>query len=213
MSKVKPNQRPAQRRREVLRFLREAHRPMSVPEIAEQLGVHANTVRFHLETLIDNGQVEHLTAGRGTPGRPARLYRPVRGMDPRGPRHYRVLAETLAASLAAAPDPRSRAVEAGRSWGRGQAAATAETAGPGTAPAGSVALLMRMLDELDFAPERPPGTDQRHIGLRHCPFLELALDRPEVVCPVHLGLMQGAMEAWGSSVTVDRLDPFVEHFL
>ena len=47
---------------------------MSVPEIAERLGVHANTVRFHLETLVANGQVEHLTADRGSPGRPARLY-------------------------------------------------------------------------------------------------------------------------------------------
>lgn len=210
MTKVKPNQRPARRREEVLRLLRDAHRPMGVPEIAEQLGVHANTVRFHLETLVDNGQVEHLTAERGTPGRPARLYRPVRGMDPRGPRNYRALAETLAESLAADPDPGHRAVEAGRSWGRRQASTIAEPVGSAADSAGPVALLIRMLDELDFAPEQPAATDRRHIGLRHCPFLELALDRPEVVCPVHLGLMQGAMEAWGSSVTVDRLDSFVE---
>jgi len=175
---------------------------MSVPVIAERLGVHANTVRFHLETLVSNGQVEHLTADRGSPGRPARLYRPVQGMDPTGPRHYRELAEALADGLADTPDPRRRMVQAGRSWGRRQAAAT--TAGPSD----PIARLVRMLAELDFAPERP--TDRRCIGLRHCPFLELALDRPEVTCPLHLGLMQGAMEAWGSSVTVDRVDAFVE---
>ena len=177
---------------------------MGVPEIAEQLGVHTNTVRFHLETLITSGQVEHLTADRGAPGRPARLYRPVRGMDPTRPRHYRELAEALAEVLAGTPGARHRAVEAGRSWGRRQAAATTSTTGPSE----PLSLLMRMLDELDFAPERP--TDRQRIGLRHCPFLELAVDRPEVACPLHLGLMQGAMEAWGSSVTVDRLDAFVE---
>ena len=178
---------------------------MEIAEIAERIDVHANTVRFHLETLVANGQVEHLTTDRGAPGRPARRYRPVPGMDPRGPRHYRALAEALIESLAATPDVRSRAIEAGRSWGRRQAPEIATTA----RPSDSVALLMRMLDELDFAPERPL-TDPRSIGLRNCPFLELARDRREVVCSLHLGLMQGAMEAWGSPVTVDRLDAFVE---
>jgi predicted ArsR family transcriptional regulator len=46
--------------------------------------------------------------------------------------------------------------------------------------------------------------------LRHCPFLEVAADRSSVVCPVHLGLMQGALDAWDAPLTVDRLDPFVE---
>jgi len=31
-----------------------------------------------------------------------------------------------------------------------------------------------------------------------------------VVCPIHLGLMRGAMEAWESPVTVDRLEAFAE---
>lgn len=179
---------------------------MEVTEIAERLGVHANTARFHLETLVDNGQVEHTTLGRGTPGRPARLYRPTPGMDPSGPRNYLGLAEALARSLATEPDPRDRAIEAGRSWGRLQASTTTDTTGR----ADPVALLIRVLEELDFAPERPSDTDRRSIGLRHCPFLELATTRPEVVCPLHLGLMQGALEAWDSPVTVDRLDAFAE---
>src|SRR5699024_12840665 len=96
--------------------------------MAERLSVHATTVLFPLETLVSNGQADHLTADRGSPGRPARLYRPVQGMDPTGPRHYRDLAEALADGLADTPDPRRRMVQAGRSWGRRQAAAT--TAGP-----------------------------------------------------------------------------------
>lgn len=182
---------------------------MEITEISERLGVHANTVRFHLGTLIANGRVEHFSAEGGVPGRPARLYRPVRGMDPKGPRHYRALAEALTESLADTPDPRKRAVEAGRAWGRRQAEGSKTCSGDSSE---AVTRLRDMLHELDFAPEQPidTGGGGRRIDLRHCPFLELALERGEVVCSLHLGLMRGAMEAWGSRVTVDRLEAFVE---
>lgn len=184
---------------------------MEIIEIAERLGVHANTVRFHLATLVSNGQVEHLSAERGVPGRPARLYRPVQGMDPQGPRHYLALAEALTESLAGTTDPRQRAIEAGRAWGRRQAVGTGPGGGAGDS-SDAVDRLRLMLTELDFDPERPADTGGggRRIDLRHCPFLELALERREVVCSLHLGLMRGAMEAWDSEVTVDRLDAFVE---
>lgn len=198
------DRRTAGRREQVLRLLRSADRPLEITEVAERLGVHANTARFHLEALAENGRVEHTTSERGTPGRPARLYRPTPGMDPMGPRSYRVLAEALAASLAGEPDPGRRAIEAGRSWGRSRAAA--DTSGS----ADPVTSLMNLLEELGFAPELLPDDDGQQIGVHHCPFLELATARPAVVCPLHLGLMQGAMEAWGSPATVERLEAFVE---
>ena len=67
-----------------------------------------------------------------------------------------------------------------------------------------------MFDELGFAPERRGADGEHQVGLRHCPFLEVAENRTAVVCPVHLGIMQGALEAWGAPVTVERLDAFVE---
>lgn len=204
-AELRQGRRTAGRREQVLRLLRSTDRPLEITEIAERLGVHTNTARFHLEALAANGQVEHSTPERGTPGRPPRLYRPVPGMDPTGPRSYRVLAEALAASLAGEPDPGRRATEAGRSWGRSRAAADK------TGSAEPVTLLVGMLEELGFAPDLLPATDGgQQIGVHHCPFLELATDRPDVVCPLHLGLMQGAMEEWGSPATVERLEAFVE---
>ena len=44
-----------------------------------------------------------------------------------------------------------------------------------------------MLDELGFAPERRAANGNQQIGLRHCPFLELAETRTAVVCPIHSG--------------------------
>lgn len=202
---VKP---PANRRDEVLQTLRDAEGALGIAAIAERLAVHPNTVRFHLDKLVENGQVERGRADRRAPGRPAQLFQAVRGMDPAGPRHYRMLAETLAHALADAPDPRASAVAAGRAWGR-RSAESRDAAPEADHADEAVARLVALLDELGFEPERRGG-DLPRIGLRHCPFLELAASGSPVACQVHLGLMQGALEAWRSPVTVDRLEAFVE---
>jgi predicted ArsR family transcriptional regulator len=181
---------------------------MSIAAIAEELGVHPNTVRFHLDSLLADGQVEQVEHGRRGPGRPPLMFQAVRQMDRGGTRHYRLLAEILAASLAADRNPRAKAVAAGRAWGRtlGEANPESKPAGPDEA----VDRLVEVLDDLGFAPERRTSDGAQSIGLRHCPFLELAETRGAVVCPVHLGLMQGALETWTAPVSVDRLDAFVE---
>ena len=69
-----------------------------------------------------------------------------------------------------------------------------------------------MLDELDFAPEPVadrPGPPDR-VRLRHCPFLELAEPHRDLVCPLHLGLMQGALAELRAPITVTALIPFAE---
>ncbi|WP_427892834.1 helix-turn-helix transcriptional regulator [Kribbella sp. GL6] len=184
------------RRADVLRVLRDADRPMDIPEIAERLGIHVNTARFHLDTLVGTGQAERTTAPHRRPGRPPLLFQAVRRMNPTGPRHYRVLAEILTTDLAT-----TQATEAGYHWGRTQATP------PSINPVGR---LMGMLEGLGFSPEELPGDGVPRIGLRHCPFLELAEERSEVVCAIHLGLMQGAMESWESPLTVDTLQPFAQ---
>jgi predicted ArsR family transcriptional regulator len=190
---------PVGRRRDVLRVLKAAAAPMSIVAIADELGVHPNTVRFHLDSLLGDGQVEQVTPERKRPGRPALLFRATRRMDRSGPRRYRLLAEILAMGFAADRDPGAKALAAGRAWGQ-------QLEPPGR-PQESVEHLVDVLDDLGFAPER---RGPNHVGLRHCPFLELAEARTAVVCPIHLGLMQGALENWSAPITVERLDAFVE---
>lgn len=220
-----PRPAAAGRRHDVLRVLKAANGPRSITQIATSLGVHPNTVRFHLDTLVENGQVERAPSDRDRPGRPPSLFRARRGMDRTGPRHYRLLAEILAENLAAEPDPGARAVAAGHAWGRGLAAATSGASreqrpvgrgdgGDITGPAEPAERLVRLLDYLGFAPDPPDtatsaGADLR-VGLRHCPFLDLAETTARVVCPIHLGVMRGALEAWAAPLTVDRLEPFAE---
>lgn len=186
------------RRIDVLSTLKASATPMTTAQIAARLEVHTNTVRFHLEHLEESGQVERVQPHHRAPGRPPQLYQAVRGMDPTGPTHYRMLAEILVNGLAADDDSAVKAREMGRAWGRAVRRPTVD------APADA---LVEILDDIGFAPD-PPEDDQ--IRLRHCPFLDLAQTRSAVVCPIHLGLMQGALEAWRSPVAVERLDAFVE---
>ncbi|GBG38224.1 helix-turn-helix transcriptional regulator [Mycobacterium montefiorense] len=200
----------AGRRREVLRTLRTSRDPLTIVAIADALGVHPNTVRFHLDSLLGDGQVEQVEPGRKGPGRPPLMFRAVRQMDRGGTRHYRLLAEILTMAFAADQDSGARALAAGRAWGRQLDSSVDSSPGDAQSPQASIDQLVDVLDQLGFAPERRRADGEQQVGLRHCPFLELAETRASVVCPVHLGLMQGALESWGSPVAVERLDTFVE---
>ncbi len=190
----------------VLAALRGAASALTIPQIADELGVHPNTVRFHLDTLVTEGRVERVEPDRRRPGRPPLMFRAVRGMDPGGTRRYRVLAEILTSALAGDRNASAKALEAGRAWARRVTGPTRKA--PGAQQ--SINRLVELLDDLGFAPQRRKAQGQEQIGLRHCPFLELAQDRSAVICPIHLGLMQGALATWRAPVTVERLDPFVE---
>lgn len=206
------NPRP-DRRAEVLRVLAAATEPLGILQLADELGVHPNTVRMHLDALVSQGRAERVDPERHRPGRPPLFYRAVPKMDPTGPRNYRLLVEILTGGLAARRDPAGAAVAAGRRWGGQFALFTPALTGDG---GGTVEArepthrLVELLDDLGFAAERREVDRKPHIGLHHCPFLELAESRAQVVCPVHLGLMQGALESWGASVTVDRMEAFVD---
>ncbi|MBV8348339.1 MAG: helix-turn-helix domain-containing protein [Mycolicibacterium sp.] len=196
----------AGRRDDVLAALRAAATPLSINEIAERLAVHPNTVRFHLEALVKTGQAEYAEVDHAKPGRPPLMFRAVPGMDPGGPRHYRMLASIFADAIASAPDPVARAVAAGRAWAE-------QLTGAADAPSRRQAIdrLTALLTDWGFAPEkRSKPTKLGEIGLRSCPFLELARTRRDVVCAVHLGLMQGALSGWDAPITVHALTPFAE---
>lgn len=190
--------RRAGRRELVLRALKDATEPLGISTLAEQLQVHPNTVRFHLEALTGTGQVEQVPTTPTGPGRPAALFTAVPGMDPAGPTRYQVLARILAQDIATDADPRARAIAAGRRWGAQHKVARQDD---------EVTGLMHLLEDLDFDPESRPGTPEQ-VGLRHCPFLDLVPEYSTVICSLHLGLMQGAMQ--DSPTEVTDLVPFAQ---
>jgi predicted ArsR family transcriptional regulator len=129
-------------------------------------------------------------------------------MDPGGPTNYRLLAGILTSHLSTCADePASVAADLGRAWGpsliqpRNRRAPTKSQ---------SVTELNGVLADLGFEPEPPDGRRTKEIRLRHCPFYDLVQTQGDMICALHLGLMQGALTAMRGPITVDRLDPFVE---
>ena len=55
----------------------------------------------------------------------------------------------------------------------------------------------------------PVSADGTSINLHHCPFRELAVGYPDVVCGAHPGFIQGALTELGTMVSATRLLPFV----
>ena len=201
--------RTSARRGEVLAVLRAAAAPLGVAETAERVGVHPNTVRFHLDALVADGLVERHPQEPAGRGRPRTVYAPRPGMDRGGSRGYELLARMLLSRLAATgPEAPAAAREAGREWGRFLVGPPPPFNRP--APEESAARLVGLLDDLGFAPDPEGGPVPSRIRLRHCPFLELAEEYGQLVCPLHLALMQGALDELGAPLTATDLEPFAE---
>ena len=192
------------RRARIVEELRGARDGLDARELGARVGLHQNTVRWHLGVLADAGFVSSRAEAAKGPGRPRIVYRLRRERVEEGREEYRLLATMLAGTLSSLPDGPSLAESTGAAWGRylvkrplPLARVTEEQA---TAEVTSV------LEQQGFEPE----ADGREIRMRRCPFHELAEAQPEIVCAAHRGLIGGALAELGSDLAVERLDVFVE---
>ena len=168
-------------------------------------GLHPNTVREHLETLVGRGLVARSRAEPEGRGRPAWLYEST----PAGPgtSEYAGLAAALASVIArTSPDPHADALRAGEEWGHDLARRRGATA---ASPAAARDQVTAILDDLGFAPRRQPA-DPSVLGLTRCPLLEAARRHRDVVCGVHLGIVRGALEEYAADPADSALVPFAE---
>lgn len=196
-------------RARVLDLLRAAAAPLSVHQVADRTGLHPNTARFHLEGLAEAGLASREPQPRATPGRPSMAYRATDHGDPAGARRYRLLAEMLTSLVTGMmPDPGKAAVQAGREWGGYLTDQPPPYQRPSTGEA--VDRLNVIMEQLGFAPRGQAQGKRYRLCLHHCPFREIAQQHQDVVCALHLGLMQGALAQMRAPVTADRLEPFAE---
>lgn len=193
-------------RLQLLRALTAAGEPLGARELAQQVGLHLTTVRAHLNVLEEAGLVESEPEPRTTPGRPRLLYRPAAGPSQEVV-GYRLLTEVLASHLAGtAADPTELATAAGRVWGEYLTDRPPPFAN--VTPDEARTRLLELFDRLGFEPEF--DGDGTRMMLRRCPFLEVARRHPDVVCSVHLGLLQGALDALGNPLTAEHLEAFAQ---
>lgn len=221
----------------VLRAVTAAGKAVTVSALAEQLGQHPNTIREHLDALVEGEHLERVRSSPAGRGRPAWLYRaPSHGHASPGDlmaipigdggHEYLALAVALMDQVATtSPDPEALARRAGERWGRtladglvegaDDAAAETEVADASADPhtpadvGGSPEdTVLGMLRSLRFEPVRTE--DPKRIRLTTCPLLDAARRHPGVVCQVHAGIVRGALEHLGGDPTGTRLEAFAE---
>jgi predicted ArsR family transcriptional regulator len=184
-----------ERQREmIIEALRGERDGLDTNQLAERLGLHPNTIRWHLGVLSDCGLVHAVPERRHGRGRPSVVHRLTGEGIASGRDEYRMLATMLTDVVSHDRDGEERAYEAGVRWGRHLRQAEPD------------ASLADVLDQEGFAAEQRGN----RLEMRRCPFYALAEDSPQVICTLHHGIIDGALAEAGSEQTVERLEPFVE---
>lgn len=191
----------------ILRVLEAEAVPLDVAVLAQRVGLHANTVRWHLAILAEAGLVREERVASTRRGRPPHAYRLVDGALDQQPGGHRLLAEILVASLAGRRDSAALVEEAGRARGRALVAPP-DGGGPVSAKQ-ATAEVVRLLETFGFRPALKRERGGQRIDMRPCPFGENAVKHSEIVCPLHLGVLQGALETLDAPVEATALEPFV----
>ena len=194
----------------ILEELRASGAPRDAAEIADRVGLHANTVRSHLRVLAEVALVSHTTEERRRPGRPRLVYQATAeaGAAVEEAAGYRLLAEILTSYLAGSgQDSADTAEAAGRAWGRYLVDRQPPLAT--SSPVEEIEAMVDVLQEFGFDSAVESAEREHTVLMQHCPFGEVAESHRKIVCSVHLGLIQGALAELGSHVEADELQPFV----
>lgn len=150
----------------------------TIGELCEATGLHANTIREHLQRLIDGGYVIQASEHRTTRGRPRTLYSAATG----SPEASSPIAAQKATDAARRGDLMRRLVEG----------TTSEL------DAKAVNQLDALVEHLEESGFEPLVDDaQLTVDLTPCPHAEGLPGHRAMLCAVHLGLMQGVLAAAG----------------
>ncbi len=184
-------------REAIHQFLAEAAEPLPIDQICASTGLHANTVRTHLDVLQAAGRVTRERGGQERRGRPPWLYRAV---ETEAQRNRRILAHALHDQLESAHSD-GLAQDTAAKWAEHLAPEHVDA--PADTPDAAVATAARSLTDLGFTVTVNPIGDRMDIGT--CPYADLVADRP-VICDIHAALLQQLFESSGQPVALDRLD-------
>ena len=150
----------------------------TIGELCEATALHPNTVREHLQRLIEGGYVVQATEHRTTRGRPRVLYSAATG-----------------APEASSPVAKQKADDAARRGDLLRRVLQTDPSGLGRRATYQLDALVEHLEESGFEPV--VDEDRLTVELTPCPHAAARPEHRPVLCQVHLGLMQGVLAQAG----------------
>ncbi len=178
----------------IFTYLADAEDPADVAQLTEHFGLNHNAIRQHLAKLVDADLIFESKHASGAPGRPKLVYAVEPTAESRwgvvGP--YQRLSKLLAEIIRTGDTPE----EVGRREGVRLRAEGAAMSG--------VPALERVMASEGFQPQTQNQGDRIDVVLQNCPFEATALDDPDTVCALHLGIAKGVTEG-SDGLTVREL--------
>jgi len=175
-----------------------ARQPLTIVDISRRVGLHPNTVRFHLGVLADHGLITQRTEERNQRGRPRIYYSIVPSQLYAHRRNYQLLAQVLVTYLTQLHPRQTDLAAVGDAWGKYLAKHTDLSS-----QLSAMRAVLSCLDHAGFA----TTLEGQKMLFHHCPFREAADQNQSVVCPVHFGLLRGLFTALRVPLSVTRLIP------
>lgn len=181
-------------------LLGELGRPAGTVELAEQLSLHPNGVRMHLERLQRDGLLVRESEPQPR-GRPRDVWRIAPDANPggRAPRAYADLARWL-----------SRATGSGSRGLRGIEAAGREIGQELASREGTTGedAFQTTLTALGFQPRAQGRTgEQVTICLANCPYRDAVRENQPVICTLHRGITRGLLDVMAPEAKLAGFEP------
>lgn len=194
-------------RARVLRYLLAQHALKSVVDIADALALHPNTIRFHLDALIELGYVHEEQEKPQGQGRPRGLYRATADAPEVDTSHLRDLTQVLLRHIVGEADhPKKVVEEIGHSWGREVAHASdedlrhLEDAQPGDA-------LEEIISHTQSMGFEATKTSDETIAFASCPYRSIGQPMLSNICAIHFGLLRGYLDEANAPMELLELTP------
>ncbi len=198
----------------IYQYILNNHREVTVQDIADQFEIHPNVARLHLSKLEDVKMIVSQSQKTGKGGRPSRLYRlSDEVIQLHFPfRDYQLLAKISLQALSSLGKQGQEALTlAGKVFGQElilQSLKASSTSIERISFQEKIDLLNEAAKTSGFSPEFHATEEDGKIILQvfNCPFKELAIADPDIICTMHNAFLLGMFESVFDQVEIKEFE-------